>query len=120
MFNKRSLSFVGVNLFRWQQSSASTIKRFRLIDFANLVPVESMGWLQGEVNYTRLYYQDGTFSIITQPLHWFEYHFDFIRVHGSAIVNPSYVQEFVQKRGRWDGCGCLLTGFFSLPELAFN
>lgn len=62
--------------------------------------IDSIVWLEGEANYTRVHYQDGTFILVTQPLHWFEYHLNFIRVHRSAIVNPTYVLEFEQKKGR--------------------
>lgn len=76
------------------------MKKIKLTGYPDPVPVESISWLEGEANYTRVYYQNGTFSIVTQPLHWFEHHLDFVRVHRSAIVNPSYVKEFVQKCGR--------------------
>ena len=71
-----------------------------LIGHPNPVPINSIVWLEGEGIYTRVHYQNGTFSIVTQPLQWFEQRLDFIRVHRSAIINPIYVQEFVQVRSR--------------------
>ena len=68
--------------------------------YRNPVLIESIVWLEGEASYTRVHYQTGTFAIVTLPLRWFEYQLDFIRVHRSAIVNPLFVKEFVQKRGR--------------------
>lgn len=62
--------------------------------------IDSIVWLEGEANYTRVHYQNGTISIVTQPLHWFEQYPAFIRVHRSAIINPVYVQEFVCKKSR--------------------
>ncbi len=64
------------------------------------VSVQSIVWLEGDANYTRVHYQDGGYSLITQPLRWFESRLNFIRVHRSAIVNPAYIQEFKQKRSR--------------------
>ena len=64
------------------------------------VLINSIVWLEGEASYTRVHYQDKTNSIVTQPLHWFEQHLNFVRVHRSAIVNPLNVQEFVHKKGR--------------------
>ncbi|GAB3894537.1 LytTR family DNA-binding domain-containing protein [Spirosoma agri] len=71
-----------------------------LIGDSHPVRIDTIMWLEGEANYTRVHYQKGTFTLVTQPLHWFEQHLNFIRVHRSAIVNPIYVREFKQKRGR--------------------
>ena len=76
------------------------MQSIQLVGHSHPVLINSIVWLEGEANYTRVHYQNGSFSIVTQPLHWFEQHLDFVRVHRSAIVNPDYVQEFVQKRGR--------------------
>ncbi|MBC3787704.1 LytR/AlgR family response regulator transcription factor [Spirosoma utsteinense] len=64
------------------------------------VSVQSIVWLKGEANYTWVHQLDGHSLIVSQPLGWFEDKLNFIRVHRSAIVNPIYVQEFKQKRGR--------------------
>lgn len=64
------------------------------------VPINSVVWLEGEANYTRVHYQDGSFSLVTQPLQWFETQLNFIRVHKSSIVNPLYIREFRQKKSR--------------------
>ncbi|GAB4024873.1 LytR/AlgR family response regulator transcription factor [Spirosoma koreense] len=76
------------------------MKSIQLVGHPDPVLIDSIVWLEGEANYTRIYYQNGTFSIATQPLQWFEHHLDFIRVHRSAIINPAFIQEFVQQRGR--------------------
>lgn len=72
----------------------------QLTGYPQPVTINSIVWLEGEANYTRVHYHDETSSIVTQPLQWFEQHLNFIRVHRSAIINPFYVQEFVHKKGR--------------------
>ncbi len=72
----------------------------QLIGHPHAVLIDSIIWLEGEASYTRVHFQSGANTIVTQPLSWFEQNLDFIRVHRSAIVNPSYVDEFVQKKGR--------------------
>lgn len=64
------------------------------------VPINSIVWLEGEANYTRVHYHDGSFTMVTQSLQWFEYRLSFVRVHRSAIVNPHYIREFKQKKSR--------------------
>ncbi len=64
------------------------------------ISVQSIVWLEGDANYTRVHYQNGTYMLISQPLRWFEPRLDFLRVHRSAIVNPAFVYEFRQKRSR--------------------
>ncbi|GAB3493672.1 hypothetical protein GCM10027341_09230 [Spirosoma knui] len=64
------------------------------------VPIDSVVWLEGDANYTRVHYQDGSFSLVSQPLQWFETQLNFIRVHKSAIINPLYIREFRQKKSR--------------------
>lgn len=76
------------------------MKTIQLIGHPNPVLINSIVWLEGEANYTRVHYQDGSFSIVTQPLQWFEHHLHFIRVHRSAIINPMYVHTFELKSGR--------------------
>ena len=72
----------------------------QLIGHRQPVLIESIMWLEGEANYTRIHYQNNKESVAAQSLYWFEQHLNFIRVDRSAIINPIYVQEFVQKRGR--------------------
>lgn len=64
------------------------------------IPVNSIVWLEGEANYTRIHRLDNTFSMVTQSLYWFEQYVNFIRVHRSAIINPTYVLEFGHRKGR--------------------
>lgn len=63
-------------------------------------PVDMIVWLEGEANYTRVHYRDGSFTLVTHPLQWFDQKLDFIRVHRSAIVNPMYVRDFKQRKSR--------------------
>ncbi|QMW04003.1 LytR/AlgR family response regulator transcription factor [Spirosoma foliorum] len=72
----------------------------QLVGHPQPVAINSIVWLEGEANYTRVHYQDGKSVIVTQSLHWFEQNIDFIRIHRSAVINPMFVQEFGQKRGR--------------------
>ena len=72
----------------------------QLTGHPNAVLIDSIVWLEGEASYTRVHFQNGTNTIVAQPLSWFEQKLDFIRVHRSAIVNPAYVKEFGQKKGR--------------------
>ncbi|WP_052731079.1 LytR/AlgR family response regulator transcription factor [Spirosoma radiotolerans] len=76
------------------------MKTIQLVGHSPAVLVQSITWLEGDANYTRVHFQDGSIKLITQSLHWFEKNLDFVRVHRSAIINPSYVQEFSQKKGR--------------------
>jgi DNA-binding LytR/AlgR family response regulator len=80
--------------------NAMPMKSIQLTGHPRPVPINTIVWLEGEANYTRVHYEDETISLVTQPLHWFEQHLNFIRVHRSAIINPMYVQEFVHKKGR--------------------
>lgn len=76
------------------------MKTIQLTGHPHPVLINSIVWLEGEANYTRVHYQDGSFSLVTQPLQWFEHHLHFIRVHRSAIINPMYVHTFEHKSGR--------------------
>jgi len=63
--------------------------------FVNLIV-----WLEGEANYTRVHYQNGTNSLVTKPLNHFEQYACFVRVHRSAMVNSMYVHGFISNNGR--------------------
>lgn len=76
------------------------MKTIQLVGYPKPVRIDSIVWLEGEANYTRIHYQNGSYAIVTQPLQWFEHNLDFIRVHRSAIINPAYIQDFGQKPGR--------------------
>ena len=76
------------------------MENIQLTGHPHPVPINSIVWLEGEANYTRVHYQNGTISLVTQPLHWFEQYPVFIRVHRSAIINPVHVQEFACKKSR--------------------
>lgn len=72
----------------------------QLPGFRHPTLIQSIVWLEGEANYTKVHCLDGTSKLISQPLLWFERALDFIRVHKSAIVNPRYIVDFGQKRSR--------------------
>ena len=93
--NRKTVRYVCKNLL-----NKLYMNSIQLIGHPHAVPIDSIIWLEGEASYTRVHLQSATKTIVTQPLSWFEQNLDFIRVHRSAIVNPSYVKEFVQKKGR--------------------
>ena len=70
------------------------MKTILLPGYADPISIGSIVWLEGDGNYTRIHYQDGTSALVTQPLVWFEHYLDFIRIHRSAIVNQAYIQAF--------------------------
>lgn len=72
----------------------------QLVGYSHQVLISSIVWLESDANYTRVHFQNGTITTITQPLHWFEQNLNFVRIHRSAIINPAYAREFVQKKGR--------------------
>jgi DNA-binding LytR/AlgR family response regulator len=76
------------------------VDTLKLIGYEQPVEVGSILWLEGEANYTRVHFLNGTNLIVAVSLYWFEYQLDFVRIHRSAIVNPQYVVEFKYKRGR--------------------
>ncbi|RZM21416.1 MAG: LytTR family transcriptional regulator [Pedobacter sp.] len=84
----------------YYQLNKLSMKTIQLVGHSPTVSVQSIMWLEGDANYTRVHFQDGSIKLITQSLHWFEKNLDFVRVHRSAIINPTYVQEFSQKKGR--------------------
>lgn len=81
----------------------------QLPGYANSTAISLIVWLEGEANYTRVHYQDGTKSIVTKPLNHFEQYGYFVRVHRSILVNSMYVHEFINNKGR-SGLLQLITG----------
>ena len=56
-------------------------------------------WLEGEGNYTRIHRQDEPTSVMAYTLKRFEEHLvGFVRVRRDALVNPRYIQCI-----RWNG-----------------
>lgn len=76
------------------------MKTIQFPGYARPTVVNSILWLEGEANYTRVHYQNGTQSIVTKPLSYFEQFSGFIRVHRSAIINLMYAHTFVKEKGR--------------------
>ncbi len=64
------------------------------------LPIQSIVWLEGDANYTKVHCQNGKSELITHSLIWFERQLNFIRIHRSTIVNPNYMVGFRQKRSR--------------------
>lgn len=62
--------------------------------------IESIIWLEGDANYTKVHCRNGTYEMVTHPLIWFERQLSFLRIHRSTIVNPQYIVAFRQKRSR--------------------
>jgi len=81
----------------------------QLPGYAKLISINLIVWLEGEANYTRVHYQDGTKSIVTKSLNHFEQYSYFVRVHRSSMVNSMYVHEFINNKGR-SGLLQLITG----------
>jgi DNA-binding LytR/AlgR family response regulator len=76
------------------------MKTIQLPGYSSPTRINSIIWLKGEANYSRVYYQDGTNSIVTKPLSHFEQFSGLIRVHRSAIINLIHVLGFVNEKGR--------------------
>lgn len=56
-------------------------------------------WLEGEGNYTRIHRQDEPTSVMAYTLKRFEEHLvGFVRVRRDVLVNPRYIQCI-----RWNG-----------------
>ena len=76
------------------------MKTIQLPGYIKPTSVSLIVWLEGEANYTRVHYQNGTNTLVTKPLNYFEQYVCFVRVHRSAMVNSMYVQGFVNSNGR--------------------
>ena len=76
------------------------MKTIVLPGYSTPVLIRSITWLKGEGSYTRVNFQDKSYSTITQPLVWFEHHLDFIRISRSIMVNQAYVTSFYHVSNR--------------------
>lgn len=81
----------------------------QLPGWSTLTAVRLIVWLEGEASYTRVHFQNGTTSIVTKPLNYFDQYASFVRVHRSVMVNTIYVHAFANYRGR-SGLLQLITG----------
>ncbi|MBD2757689.1 LytTR family DNA-binding domain-containing protein [Spirosoma validum] len=68
--------------------------------FSRPVLLNDILWLKGEATYTRIYYKDGSYAMVTKPLNYFGQYASFIRVHRSDIVNSMYIHGIVKDKGR--------------------
>lgn len=67
------------------------------------IALDTILWLEGDWNYTRLYLLNHSVRMSSRTLSWYERQLiDFIRVRKDAIVNPLYVQtvESISSRPR--------------------
>lgn len=56
------------------------------------INLDTILWLEGDWNYTRIYQQDHPVSLSAYTLKWYERQLvDFVRVRKDAIVNPLHV-----------------------------
>lgn len=65
------------------------------------VLVANVVLLEGNINYTILYMQDGKTKLIPHTLKFFESFLrthGFLRVHRSCMINPNYVQHYNQEQ----------------------
>lgn len=79
-----------------QRITINHAKGFKIIDPSDII------YLEGEGNYTRIYFSDGSLYIDTRSLGIYEDILDsrkFFRVHKSHIVNVLYVNEFLNTEG---------------------
>lgn len=67
-----------------------------------VVPLEDILYLQGEVNYTRLYLRQDEKLLTSKTLKEYEAFltdFGFFRIHQSYLINLSYVKEYIKGDG---------------------
>lgn len=64
------------------------------------ISISSILWLESESNYTRIYYQDGSNTIVTKPINYFVQYAGFVRVHRSILANFMYIQGLVNDTNR--------------------
>ncbi|MBX2876432.1 MAG: LytTR family transcriptional regulator DNA-binding domain-containing protein [Saprospiraceae bacterium] len=67
-----------------------------------VVPLEDIFYLQGEVNYTRLFLQGGEKVMTSRTLKDYEtflVDFGFFRIHQSHLINLSHVKEYIKGDG---------------------
>ncbi|SOD93160.1 LytTR family DNA-binding domain-containing protein [Spirosoma fluviale] len=63
-----------------------------------LMPTNSIIWLEGDGNYTRMHLQDGKYQSIPYTLKYIANKLpDFVRIHKSSLINPVYVQELTSR-----------------------
>ena len=95
-------------MLRYRHWQISKLKAFTLVPLA-LMPYfartdktlcpDTILWLEGEGNYTRIHFQEQPSSVMAYTLKRFEEHFaGFVRVRRDVLVNPRYIQYI-----RWNG-----------------
>ena len=59
-----------------------------------LIASESIVWLEGDVNYTRIHLQDQPVKLSARTLKWYEDRLNgFIRIRRDAVINPALIQR---------------------------
>lgn len=79
-----------------QRITINHAKGFKIVDPSDIV------YLEGEGNYTKIYFSDGTQYVDTRSLGIYEDILDpkkFFRIHKSHIVNTLFVNEFLNTEG---------------------
>jgi two-component system LytT family response regulator len=79
-----------------QRITINHAKGFKIVDPADII------YLEGEGNYTKIYFSDGTQYVDTRSLGIYEDILDpqkFFRIHKSHIVNILFVSEFLNSDG---------------------
>lgn len=68
----------------------------------SFVPLKDIVRCQADINYTRLFFKDGSTKVVSKSLKIYENQLPdsmFYRVHQSDIINLNYVKEFVKNDG---------------------
>ncbi|MFK7937387.1 MAG: LytR/AlgR family response regulator transcription factor [Saprospiraceae bacterium] len=67
-----------------------------------VIPLENIIYLQGEINYTRIFLHNGEKILITKTLKEYDTllsDFGFFRIHQSHLINLSFVTEYIKGDG---------------------
>lgn len=67
-----------------------------------VIPFEHILYLQGEINYTRIFLVNGEKILTTKTLKEYDLllsEFGFFRIHQSHLINLSFVQEYIKGDG---------------------
>lgn len=63
----------------------------------NIINLQEVIMLRGEVNYTTLYLKNGKSIMIAHTLKYFEdmlHQYGFLRVHRAFLINPKYIMNY--------------------------
>ncbi|GAA4464340.1 hypothetical protein GCM10023189_43460 [Nibrella saemangeumensis] len=81
-----------------------------LIGYKRNVDTDTIIWIEGYGNYTKVHFLSGETSLITQTLKWFERNLgNFIRINKSALVNPLHI-DWLEQPSPNHAAICLFNG----------